>query len=326
MLNKIIFDFGSDKITVFAAGKIVFKQPSAIIITKSLYPHTVEFGTNALLSKDQITEDEIFILPIKKGAVAHFDGVKLLIKSIVKQIGLSLRLAEICILVCSCLDIEQKKDIERAFIGAGCTNIYLMERLLPFHSLSKEYKCPLVCFIGGQESDIGILNDSQIISGYCLDLGIFSINDMLKTLFESSYKINIPTLTIQDVLTQIGSLHSGDFSRKEIAGTDIVSGLNKSISISAKDIFSTMEHVYSRILKVIEASLMSAPQSIVQSVAENGILFAGVGVSMQGFAEYAYKRLKVYPIILEDMHIYLAQAYSLISDEKWLSNYLGIDK
>ncbi len=324
MLNKLIVDFCSDYVTIFYKNKIVFQQPSAIIITKSLDPSVVTYGKEAIKSREFSGEDRIFVYPIRKGAVAHFDGVKLFIKSAFREIKEKPSSVEVCVLVSCCLDIEQKKDIERAFIAAGCGNIYLMERLLVYSSLSEKSGAPLVCTIFGEESDIGILKERSIMSGYCLDMGCFNINQLLKKLFEETYKIYINDLEIDKVINKIGSLYPNDTSRMEINGFDILSGGVKRISLCAKDIFEKVDYVYSRILKVIEGALMAAPGDIVRQTADKGIIFGGTGVLMQGFEEYVYRKLKIFPILVKNADFYLEACYSLISDEKWLSSYLGI--
>lgn len=324
MLNKLIFDFGTDNITIFADNKIVFQQPSAIVITKTVYPSVVMYGNEALDNQNTISDEQMFILPIKKGVIAHFDGVRLLIKSALRHIKVKLGKVEICVLISCCLDIEQKKDIEKAFISAGCSNVYLLERLLALDNLTKKYESNFVCFIGGEESDIAILQDRKIISGYCLDMGVVSVNNILHQLFEETYKISLSQADIGRVLKELGSLYPDDITRMEIIGADVLSGDKKKISICSKDIYHAVEHVYSRILKVIEGALMAVPGNIVQKVADKGILFAGSGVKMEGFAEYVYKKLKVFPIIIDDTCTFLQECFYLISDEIWLTHYLGI--
>lgn len=318
MLSKLIFDFGSDNITVYAEDKIVLQQPSAIIITKSMHPAVVVYGNEALSNEDTVGDEQMFILPIRKGVISHFDGVKLLIKSILKQLKVKLSSVEVCVLISCCLDIEQKKDIERAFIGAGCSNVYLLERLLVLDNLVKKHGSPFTCFIGGEASDVAILQDRTIISGYCLDLGISSINEVISKLFEENYKIRLNQIDIQKVLKELGSLYPDDITRMVIIGADILSEENKKISICSKDIYYAVEHVYSRILKVIEGALMAAPGDVVQKVADKGILFAGAGADIEGFAEYVYKKLKVFPIVVDNYSEFLQECFNLISDETWL--------
>ncbi len=324
MSNKLIFDFCTDCVTVFYDNKIVFQEPSAIIITKSLEPSVVTYGLNAVKNRDFSGEDNIFVYPIRKGAVAHFDGVKLYIKSIFKEIKEKPSTVEVCVLVSSCLDIEQKKDIEKAFIAAGCGNIYLLERLLAFSDYSQKSGIPLVCTIFGEESDIGFIKERSIWSGYCLDMGINTVNNLLKKLFEETYKVYLSDLEIEKVIGKIGSLHINDTSRMEINGFDILSGGVKRISLCAKDIFEKVDYVYSRIIKIIEGALMAAPGDLVRQVADKGIIFCGTGVLIQGFEEYVYRKLKIFPKIIKTADFYLEACYDLISDEEWLTSYLGI--
>ncbi len=324
MLNKLIFDFDSDNITIFYKGRIVFKQPSAIIITKNLYPSVVMYGTEATQNEQNVSEEEMFVLPIRKGVIAHFDGVKLLIKSAIRQLKIKLSIAEVCVLVSCCLDIEQKRDIERAFIGAGCSNVYLLERLLVLDNLTQKYDSPFVCYIGGEESDVAILQDKRIISGYSLDIGKSTVNAMLNSSFEENYRIKLSYAESQRTLSELVSLYADDITRVEIIGADILSAGSKRISICSKDIYQAVEHMYSRILKMLEGALMASPGDIVQKVADKGIIFAGAGAQVEGFAEYVHKKLKVPPIIIDSQQLFLQECFYLISNEEWLSHYLGI--
>lgn len=325
MLNKLIFDFDSDNITIFYKGRIVFKQPSAIVVTKNLYPAAIMYGKEAADNELNVSEEQMFILPIKKGAIAHFDGVKLLIKSILRGLKIKLSQAEVCVLISCCLDIEQKKDIERAFIGAGCSDVYLLERVLVLNSLTTKYHTPFVCYIGGEESDVAILQDKKIISGYSLDIGKSNINNMLNPSFEENYRIKLTYAESQKALDELVSLYADDISRVEIVGKDTLSAGSKRISICSKDIYYAVEHVYLRIIKLLEGALMASPGDIVQQVADNGIIFAGAGAQVEGFAEYVHKKLKVPPIIIDSQQLFLQECFFLISNEEWLCQYLGIN-
>lgn len=323
---KVVFDFGSTYLSIFSDNELLLRMPCAIIIKRSLHPFILFSGEDALARQDSITEEEMFVRPIKNGTVAHFEGVKLLIKEAMHRcFGIASNM-EICVLINCGLEIEQKREIERAFVTSGFSNIYLMESVLALAPVAEMQKIDVVCVIGGDMVDLAILSDRKIVSAYSLDMGSNMINHKIIEHISDLYKLNISYSESEAIKKNIGSLFNRDTSAYSLTGRDILTGKPKKLVISSKEVYEQVVYVFTRIIKLIDGALMVAPNSCVENIVNRGILFAGGGASILGLEEYIYKKLDV-PVFIEDRPYLTALkgAYILMQDSIFINSFLGIE-
>jgi rod shape-determining protein MreB len=322
---KVVCDFGSTFLSIFSDNQLLLRMPSAIIIKRSIHPYILFSGQEAIDREGSITEEEMFVRPIKNGAVLHFEGVKLLIKEAMHKCFGYINNIELCVLISCGLEIEQKKEIEKSFVTSGYNNIYLMESILALAPIAQSKDVEVVCIIGGDMVEFAILNERKIVSGYSLDTGSNVINKKIIEHIANLYKLNIGNSESEEVKLKIGSLFSKDYSSYSLTGRDILTGKPKKLVISSKEIYDQIIYVYTRIIKMIDGALMVAPTSCVENIMKQGIFFAGGGASILGLEEYICKKLNV-PIFLENKPYLtvLRGAYLLMQDTDFINNYLGI--
>ncbi|HOO22200.1 MAG TPA: rod shape-determining protein [Clostridia bacterium] len=322
---KVVCDFGSAYFSLYSENELLLRMPSAVIIKRSLNPVALYCGEEALKRQSQVTEEELFVKPIQNGSVAHFEGIRLLIKEAMKKVFGIRTDMEICVLISCGLEITQKREIEKAFVTGGYTNIYLMESVVALAPIAEEYGTEVVCVIGGDLVEFAILNGRKILSGYSLDMGGNAINRKIIEHIEDLYKLNIKWRESEAAKLGIGSLFARDTSSFSLTGRDILTGKPKKLVISAKEIYEQIIYVFTRIIKLIDGALSVAPASCVQNIETKGVLFAGGGAAVLGLEEYIYKKLNI-PVFLEEKPYltHLRGAYQLMQDEAFINSYLGI--
>jgi rod shape-determining protein MreB and related proteins len=74
-------------------------------------------------------------------------------------------------------------------------------------------------------------------------------------------------------------------SSAEVRGRDLVSGLPKSVMLSADEVRGALEPPLVEILDAVKETLERTPPELAADIAERGILLAGGGVLLQGFDE-----------------------------------------
>lgn len=330
--RKIVFDFGSTNISVFSDGVLLLRVPAVLIMRRSLNSSVVFYGKEAIVKKEQASGDEfMWIRPIQKGAIAHYEGARLLVKEILQNLfGLNKGM-EICVLISCGLEIEQKKDIEKLFVTNGYSNVYLMESILALSPILDKVGANVVCILGGDLVDVGVLmpnsdkgyREYKIISGYSLDLGGNLINERIKKNIEQEYKLQISDEDIEEIKIKVGSLFANDMSSYSCTGLDIISGKKKKITITNREIYKSITFIFQRIIKLIDGVLLVAPKNILDNILEKGIVFAGGGAAVTGLEEFIYQNLTLPCFIDKKPYLtHLKSAYELIKDEIYMENYL----
>ena len=105
---KVVCDFGSTYFSLFSDNELLLRIPSAVIIKRSLHPSIIFCGEEAIKRQNLVTEEEMFVRPIQNGAIAHFEGVRLLIKEAFRSVFKFSTNIDICVLISCGLEIAQK--------------------------------------------------------------------------------------------------------------------------------------------------------------------------------------------------------------------------
>jgi len=325
--KRVIFDFGSTYFTVFYDGKVVSRTPCAVIIKRSLQPVVVAFGEDALARVNDVTDDEMFWQPVKKGAVAHLECCEILVKYCLTEAFGKLARPSICVLVSCGLNAEQRSMVEKVFVESGYNDIFLMESLLGLTPAAEKKDLFGGIIVGGETTEIGIFSGKKLISGYSVDLGSFSVNEKIKAYVAENHKLIISDSGAEDLKKNAASLYPNDYTRVKVSGKDPITGRTKNITIVGTELYSCASFVYGRIAKVMEAALTAAPIDVLRKIVEKGILIAGAGSRQSGLADYLEKTLRL-PVRLADAsdHLPWAGAEVLANDAVFVKTYLNISE
>lgn len=325
--NRIIFDFGSTYFTVFGDGKVLLRKPAALIVKRNLRSMPVAFGEEALRIKNNISNDELFIRPVRKGAVYHKVGCTVLIRECMSEVFGKVMKPPVCVLIGCGLNPEQKNEIERVFIDAGITDIFLMESLIGIIPELEKGNIKLAAIIGGETTEVGLFEGGKLISGYSVDIGGSTVDARLVDFVKENYKLVISEESAEELKIKAGSLYPNDLSKFAVTGADSITGRGKRLALTAKEIHSEILYVYGRILKVVDAVLLAAPNHTAETVKKTGVLFTGFGSLQEGLRDYTSKMLKLpVEIAPAENFIALRGAYLLANDPSFIENYLKFDK
>ena len=325
--KTIIFDFGSDFFTIYANGRLLLRKPCAVIIKRSLQPTVVAYGEDAIGRMNDVTPEEMFWRPVKKGAVAHREGCILLVKTCIAEAIGKISRPTVCVLVGCGLSPEQRLEIQRIFVDAGYTDVYLMESLMGIMPYAEKIGVKAGLIIGGETTEIGIFDGKEIISGYTIDIGADTVDEKIKAYISENYKLVISDSGAAELKSLVASLYRNDYSRYSVTGLDAITGRAKKLTVNGKELYRSTSFVYARILKVLDAALTAAPIDIIREVERTGILIAGIGSRQVGLSDYVVETLKVpCHVADEKLCLPLSGAATLNEDKAFIEEYLGISQ
>lgn len=325
--KKLIFDFGSTYFTLYSEGRILLRKPCAVILKKSLQPTVVASGEEALARRDDVTDEELFLRPVRKGAVSHREGCILLIRNCVSEAVGRFARPSVCVLVGCGLNSEQRLEIEKVFVDAGYADIFLMESLLGLMPFAAERGIKVGIIVGGECTEVGLFEDGGLIAGYTMDIGSDTVNVRIKDFIRESYKLAVSEDGAEELKIRAASLYPNDYTRVTVAGRDALTGRVKKLTVVGKELYPEAAYVFGRILKVADAALMAAPIDTVRAAERTGILFAGGGSLQEGLRDYAAKAMKL-PVTVADRSDCLpfSGAERLANDPSFTEKYLDLKR
>lgn len=291
MSNKFYVDVGTSRTVIY--GKLpILDEPTCAVVKNGLFFKAERTGDAAIKQSAFLRSDEQLIFPVAEGGIRHMAAAVAMLKDFMKRAGAK-PADEIAALVSCCSDAAQRAETEKLFVNAGYKNLFIMENILLYAPLSKQYGNIAVAVMGDSRTDVGIINGDEIVLAYTVDIGGNTIDERIKNKIERLYKLKISGDTAEKIKREIGSLYKNDCSSVSISGNDIITGTKKSASVHSADIYEEIEHCVKRIVNVIIGTIDAAPPHIADEAAQRGIFISGGASKIAGLADYIYKMTRL---------------------------------
>lgn len=294
---ELLVDFGSKKIAIYKRGKgLVLKEPSIIIATNSNNKlELVAAGRDAvaMIGKTSITQKDIS--PIKEGMVDNDKACRLMITDyIAKIVPLSLLRPSISVIaLISCgLTPSEKRNVEEVFIAAGANEVVLVES--PLAVAANGNGAEFVVDIGGNKTEIAIVNDNAIIAGCSIDVGGDDFNRAITDFIADKYRMIIHHYTAEKVKISLATMRENDISQIAVTAKSILDGGEaKNIKLNAKEIRESITPLVDKIVQVIEDVSMMMPESLAEAVYNKGITLCGGSAVIPWLDKYISARTQL---------------------------------
>ncbi|MDE6583437.1 MAG: rod shape-determining protein [Clostridia bacterium] len=184
-------------------------------------------------------------------------------------------------------------------------------------------KVNMVVNIGGTDTDIGVINMSNILQGATLSIGGKKIDASIVNFLAYTEDLVIGLSTAEILKKEVGSLYENDTLNMEVTGVDAKTKSPKSVVIFSNDLIRAIEPFYNEIVRAIDTTINTLPPEIVADIINNKILVVGGASKLQGLDNYLKKHLN-YPVeISEDVdNVTILGAGKLLSDNQLLENIL----
>ena len=316
--KKITIDFDSEQITIIYDGNLVLREPSVIVRKKSESPVLLKFG-NDVVSSSVLPNNSYIVRPFSQGKIIDKVSARLLFKACISKIFGKSKYLDIFVNISSNLTLEEKNDIENAFISSGYHSVYLVpknkviERLLALNS----FYCGV--FIDNDITELVIADNGNIISSYTLAVSYSVIVKNLHDNFEKDHKIVVDDNALIGILKEKCSLFLNDETKITIDGYDSVTNNAHKLTICACDLFPTISIIYNNIVKLIQASIKDLDVTLARAIIKSGIVFCGEGTKINGFEEYFASRLHTPCLISNDVNIMGQLSNTLVNgNDEWI--------
>lgn len=295
---RYILDLGSSNISIYSTG-LLLRQPNIAVVRRGNGIELIAAGNDAIPLIRNLPEHCSVVRPVEEGVVVHGEIMSLVLHDFLSRIVPKsiFKAVEIYVLIPSGLAITERENIENAVAGAGYKDVTLIESILALLPLFDG--ATGVAIFGGGTTEIGVVNNSGILTACTINLGGNSINEKIKEKILETHNLMISWTMAEKIKVSIGSLFENDTSTIEIVGKDILDGRMKTIEISAESVRVPIQNVYKKLAEIIESVLTTISSKTMVEVATNGIYVAGGGAEVGGLTNFLARYLKL-PIKKDD--------------------------
>ncbi|MDD2281849.1 MAG: rod shape-determining protein [Eubacteriales bacterium] len=287
LTQDIGIDLGTANTFVYVKGKgVVLREPSVVAIQKNRDKDVIlAVGSEAKEMIGRTPGNIVAIRPMKDGVIADFDITLEMLRYFITQAyrrSWFRRKPRVVVCVPSGVTAVEERAVKEASIQAGAREVHLIEEPMAAAIGAglpvSEPNGSMVVDVGGGTTDAAIISLGGIVTHRSIRVGGDDIDESIMHYIKRKYNLMIGERTAEDIKITIGSaLLEEEKKTMLIRGRDMVSGLPKTLELSAAEINVAMQDPISTILEAIRITLEKTPPELAADIMDRGIVMTGGG-------------------------------------------------
>ena len=290
--RDLAVDLGTANTLVYVRGRgVVLNEPSVVAMNTKT-GGIVAVGTEAKRMIGRTPAEIVAIRPLRDGVIADFETTERMLRYFIQKVHKRRYFAKPRIVVCvpSGITGVEQRAVKDAGYQAGARRVYIIEEPmaaaigvgLPVH----EPVGNMVVDIGGGTTEVAVISLGGIVAAQSIRTGGDRLDQAIITYVKKEYSLMLGERTAEDIKMAIGSAFpSQDEPVAEIRGRDLVSGLPKTIVVSAEEVRKAMEEPINAIIDAVKGTLDGCPPELAGDVMDHGIVLTGGGALLHGLDE-----------------------------------------
>jgi rod shape-determining protein MreB len=282
-------DLGTANTLVYVRGRgIVLNEPSVVAInTKTT--GIVAVGTEAKRMIGRTPGNIVAVRPLRDGVIADFDTTERMLRYFIQKVHRRRHFAKPRVVVCvpSGITGVEQRAVKDAGYQAGARKVYIIEEPmaaaigagLPVHEPTGN----MVVDIGGGTTEVAVVSLGGMVTSQSIRTAGDELDAAIISYIKKEYSLMLGERTAEEIKMAIGSAHpTQDEPSAEIRGRDLVSGLPKTIVVSAKEIRKAIEEPVNAIVDAVKVTLDKCPPELAGDIMDRGIVLTGGGALLRG--------------------------------------------
>ena len=286
--RDMAIDLGTANTLVYVAGQgIVLNEPSVVAIdTRTNNALAVGLEAKRMIGR---TPSHIqAIRPLRDGVIADFDITERMLRYFIKKVQ-PRRWARPRIIVCvpSGITGVERRAVEEAAYHAGARRAYTIEEpmaaAIGVDLPIQEPAGSVIVDIGGGTTEVAVISLGGIVVARSARVGGDELDEDIVDWVKKEYNLLLGDRTAEQLKMAIGSAWPfSDEPNAEIRGRDLVTGLPKTVVITAAEVREALEEPVQGIVDAVKYCLDKTPPELSADVMDRGIVLTGGGALLRG--------------------------------------------
>ncbi|KOP83601.1 rod shape-determining protein [Cytobacillus solani] len=283
-------DLGTANTLVYIKGKgIVVREPSVVALqtdTKNI----VAVGNDAKNMIGRTPGNIVALRPMKDGVIADYETTAVMMKYYINQAiknkGLFSGKPYVMVCVPSGITAVEQRAVIDATRQAGARDAYPIEE--PFAAAIGanlpvwEPTGSMVVDIGGGTTEVAIISLGGIVTSQSVRVAGNEMDDAIINYIRKHYNLLIGDRTAEIIKMEIGSAGEPEgIDNFEIRGRDLLTGLPKTIEITAEEISRALHDTVYSIVEAVKVTLEKTPPELAADIMDRGIVLTGGGALLR---------------------------------------------
>src|SRR5947207_10952125 len=287
--RDMAIDLGTANTLVYVRGRgIVLNEPSVVAVN-TLNGDILAVGAEAKRMIGRTPSHIRAVRPLKDGVIADFDITEKMLRYFIQKVHQRKFLAKPRIVVCvpSGITGVEQRAVEEASYSAGARAAYIIEEPmaaaigagLPIHEPTGN----MMVDIGGGTAEVAVISLGGVVTATSVRVGGDELDESIINHVKKEYSVALGERTSEAIKLAVGSAFpTPEDMIAEIKGRDLVSGLPKTIHISAEEVRRAIEEPVNAIVDAVKNTLDRCPPELAADIMDKGIVLTGGGALLRG--------------------------------------------
>ncbi|NOZ28092.1 MAG: rod shape-determining protein [Chloroflexi bacterium] len=283
MFEKLIgIDLGTVNVLVYVQGRGIIMQEPSVVAISTRDNKIVAVGHEA---RDMLgrSPDSIEVArPLRNGVVADYVVTEAMLRYFIRKVCGRNPLFKPRVMVSTPKGVTsvEARAVRDAALEAGAREAHLIpEPLAAAFGAGLPIGTPtgnMVVDVGGGTTEAAVVSMYDIVVWSSVRVGGNRIDEAIQTYIRKKYNLMIGEQTAEEIKIKIGSALPIDPDLSlEVKGRDQVSGLPKTIGITAGEVTEAIAEPLNAIVSTVRATLEKTPPELAADIIDRGMVLTG---------------------------------------------------
>jgi len=290
--TDLAIDLGTANTLVYVKGKgIVSNEPSIVAVYRDPRGNQkiLAIGEEAKNMLGRTPGNIIPIRPMKDGVIADFEITEQMLRHFIFKAHNRRTFVRPRVVVCvpSGVTPVERRAVKESALSAGAREVFLIEEPmaaaigagLPI----REATGNMILDIGGGTTEVAVISMGGIVTTNSIRVAGDKMDDAIIQYVKRRYNLFIGERTAEQVKITLGNAFPGDEdgASMEVKGRDVVSGIPKTLELTADEVKEALTEPLNSIVDVVRITLERTPPELASDIVDKGIVMTGGGALLK---------------------------------------------
>jgi rod shape-determining protein MreB len=290
--TDLAIDLGTANTLVYVKGKgIVSNEPSIVAVYRDPRGNQkiLAIGEEAKNMLGRTPGNIIPIRPMKDGVIADFEVTEQMLRHFIFKAHNRRTFVRPRVVVCvpSGVTPVERRAVKESALSAGAREVFLIEEPmaaaigagLPI----REATGNMILDIGGGTTEVAVISMGGIVTTNSIRVAGDKMDDAIIQYVKRRYNLFIGERTAEQVKITLGNAFPADEDEAsmEVKGRDMVSGIPKTLELTADEVKEALTEPLNSIVDVVRITLERTPPELASDIVDKGIVMTGGGALLK---------------------------------------------
>src|SRR5579875_474761 len=282
-------DLGTANTLVYVRGRGIVLQEPSVVAMQSDTKAPLSVGNEAKRMIGRTPGNIVAVRPMKDGVIADFDITQTMLRYFIAKASRkrTLMRPRVVVAVPSGVTEVEKRAVKDAAQQAGARECITIEEPmaaaigagLPVHEPTGN----MIVDIGGGTTEVAIISLGGIVTHRSIRVAGDEMDEAIVNYVKRNYNLLIGERTAEEAKIRIGAAFEPDDETMEVRGRDLVTGLPRTVAITASEVRDALSETVYAIIDAIKVTLEKTPPELASDIMDRGIVMTGGGSLLRNF-------------------------------------------